>query len=1447
MNVRPEPVPPGAEDCLAGRSVMASLMRSMEWSNTLLGPVASWSSTLRMMVRLVLANRQQMFLWWGPQFSQIYNDPAWPALGAKHPLSLGQPASECWSEIWHTIGPLIETPFSGGEATWMDDVLLEIDRKGFIEETHWTIACSPVPDDSVPGGIGGVIGTVNEITNKVIAGRRVSLLRDLGARSSEAKTAEEACAIAAEALGHHGEDVPFVMVYLLDERGRRARLAAAAGVATGPLEGNHEIDLGARTDRSQPWPLADVVRTEAMQTVEHLPSTLANVPPGPWSDPPRSAVVCPIQSTVAHQLAGLLVLGVSSRLVLDDPYRAFFAAVSSQVAAAIANARAYDAERQRAEALAEIDRAKTAFFSNVSHEFRTPLTLLLGPLEDMLSRATGTVTIERDELRLVHHNSLRVLKLVNTLLDFSRIEAGGAQASCEPVDLSALTADLASVFRSAIERGGLRLSIDCPEVGEPVNIDRSMWEKIVLNLLSNAFKFTLEGEIQVSLRRDDRCVELSVLDTGTGISEDELPHVFERFHRIKGARGRTHEGSGIGLALVQELARLHGGSVRAESVYGHGSRFSVTIPLGPTPGPPADARPAQASTILGANAYVQEAWRWLPDAAAKPEQRLHHGETRSDPLPRILFADDNADLRQYVRRLLADSYEVQVVANGEAALSATRENPPDLVVTDLMMPQLDGLALLQKLRADSRTANVPVILLSARAGEEARMEGLGAGANDYLVKPFSARELLARVSASLETSRVAGAALAREKSLRKLAEDAETRTKEELAAELSAMTRLHELSTRLLAESELQPMLEEVLDASIALLSADFGNIQLYDENTGRLRIAAHRGFTQEFLDYFAGVPEGTAACGEALHRKDRVIVEDVLTEPMFEPHLGVVAAAGYRAVQSTPLLGRRGEVLGMISTHFRKPHRPSERDLRFMDLYAGQAVELIERKRAEEALRRSETQLAQAQRLSHTGSWTLNIATRRIYWSDEHFRIVGLDPKSPRPNVSSAIDVVHPDDRVFVQYALEKATRERAHFECDCRIVRPDGTVRDIHSAGQPVFNHVGELTDYIGAIVDVTERKQAHEKLRDSERRFRLLVESIPHHVWSFRPDGSMGYWNQRLSDYTGLTPDELRRGAWEALHPDDIGRVKAAWQAAFAQGTDYELEERVRGRDGRYRHFVCRAVPIRDGQGRPVEWFGTDTDVEDRHSAEDALHKLQAELAHVARVTTLGELAASIAHEVNQPLAAIVTDGYACMRWLGVRPPNLPEAIHAVERTVRDANRAADVIRRIRTFLKRDPGRAASTDLRDIVSEVIAMVQSETRTQNVLLSVRSAAQLPPAIADRIQLQQVVLNLVMNAIEAMSAVTDRSRTVEIELEMHSDDTLRLGVRDSGIGVLPEQADRIFDAFHTTKRQGMGMGLAISRSIVEAHGGRLWTTPNDGPGATFQFTLPVASLPALR
>jgi len=1060
---------------LIGGGEMGERIRAFDWSRTPLGPIASWSPALRMMVRFLLANRFPLLLWWGPQYIQIYNDPYRPIPGAKHPhKAFGCLASDCWSEIWHIIGPLIDTPFNGGPATWMDDIELEMNRYGFVEETHFTIAYSPVPDDSVSSGIGGVLATVHEITEKVVGERRVVALRDLGAQAAEARTAEDACRLAAKTLAAHDKDIPFALIYLIDADGRQARLAGSTGVAMDGQGCPSVLNLEAGEESRSPF--ADVVRTETMQVVGNLSDRFCGaVPPGPWSDPPREAVILPIRSNIAHQLAGVLVAGVSARLKLDELYRSFYELIAGQIATAIANARAYEEEKKRAEALAEIDRAKTQFFSNVSHEFRTPLTLMLGSLEEELEARPPT-----PHLQVAHRNSLRLLKLVNQLLDFSRIEAGRMQARYVPTDLARFTEELTSLFRSTMEKGGLRLSVECLPLSQPVYVDRDMWEKIVLNLLSNAFKFTFFGEVAVSLRPVDRHVELTVRDTGIGMAAEELPRLFERFHRIEGARSRTHEGTGIGLALVQELVKLHGGSIDVESVLGRGSTFNVRIPFGTAHLPHEQVQRStalEAAPAPQAAAFIEEALRWLPEDESSETLGGRGGithEVQSETValyltpdasrskrPRVLLADDNADMRQYLLRLLSGRYDVETAIDGEAALIAARRQRPDLIVSDVMMPKLDGFALLRALRQDASLQTIPVILLSARAGEESRIEGLEHGADDYLIKPFNARELLARVGAHLDMARVR-----RENEERK-------------AADLRAMAQLYEVGNRCVrAGNDFEANVKAILEAAISLTGADKGNIQLLDTAGGTLRIAAQRGFEEPFLRFFASVlSDEASACGAAFRSGERVIVEDVTQNELFRGHasLDVLLEAGVRAVQSTPLISSRGTVLGMISTHFNHPHRPNERELRLMDLLAQQAADYLELKQAEQSIRENE------ERFRAFTSATNDVVYRMSSdWTEmRHLQGREFIADTLEPSRTWLDTYIHPEDQHYVMGTIQRAIRAKSVFELEHRVIRVDGSLGWTYSRAIPILDDRGEILEWFGAASDVTQRKQAEEAL--------------------------------------------------------------------------------------------------------------------------------------------------------------------------------------------------------------------------------------------------------------------------------------------------------------------------------------------------------------------------------
>ena len=596
---------------------------------------------------------------------------------------------------------------------------------------------------------------VSEDTARVIGERRMATLRDLGSDPTVVRTESEMLSFAARQLARNPKDLPFTLTYLLEPSGG-ARLAATSGLPDGhPAAPSH-----LPADGTALWPLEAAARGRRI-TVDLDAERYGELPGGAWPEPPRQAKITPLVAQGGAPI-GFLVAGLNRYRPLDDGYRGFLRLVAAHIAGGIASARSYTAQQQRAEELAELDRAKTMFFSNISHELRTPLTLILGPVAELRSRTDVFDEQTREELDVINRNGLRLAKLVNNLLDFSRIEAGRMQTRYEAVDVAGVTAELASVFRSAAERAGLELEVDCPPLQTPAYIDRDMWEKVIFNLLSNALKFTVRGSIRVSVRAHGDSAVITVSDTGIGIPQSEMARLFERFHRIQTSAARSTEGSGIGLALVKELVGLHGGTITADSTEGAGTTFTIRLPLGDDrlpPGAVVTHGGGAPSPATSAEPYVTEALRWTSGEVAGRPPLSGPDSARAGPAgsPRpatVLIADDNADMREYLVRLLRGAgYHAVAVSDGRRALDAIRAKIPDLVISDVMMPHIDGLTLVSALRDDVRTALVPVVLLSARAGQEASIEGLHAGADDYLVKPFSSGELLARVETNIALAR----------------------------------------------------------------------------------------------------------------------------------------------------------------------------------------------------------------------------------------------------------------------------------------------------------------------------------------------------------------------------------------------------------------------------------------------------------------------------------------------------------------------------------------------------------------------------------------------------------------------------------------------------------------------------------------------------------------------
>lgn len=1067
-------MPPGSisdptelsRDFLSGPSEMGALMRTIDWSSTRLGPIQQWPQSLRTSVSTCLNSRFAILVWWGPDLIMLYNDAYREIIAAKHPAALGHPGRECWPEIWDTIGPMLAGVMQLGQATWSDDLLLLLARHGYPEECYFTFSYSPISDES--GGIGGVFTPVMETTERVIAERRFKTLHDLAGCGVEAKSEHRMWALSAEILGRNRYDISFSVLYALSSDRKLLQPQSWTGIMPTHVlcQGPKEIsDFNSPLIRA----LRDAVATGEIVRVDDLQSQCPDLPVGNWGIAPVEAAALPITLPGSSTPVACILVGLNARKRFDPDYLLFLESLGRQIASNIAAARAHEEEAKRLEILAELDRAKTAFFSNVSHELRTPLTLMLGPVESMLEGAQASTVVSREELKLVHRNGMRLLKLVNTLLDFSRIEAGRVQALFEPTDLSSFTAETASAFHSAMEQAGLTFVIDCPPQSDPAYVDRDMWEKIVLNLVSNAFKFTLSGSITVRLRAGQSHFELQVADTGLGIPADQHSRVFDRFHRLEGIRGRTHEGTGIGLALVQELVKLHGGSIRVESEPGKGSTFIVTIPQGHAH-LPADQVEQRLrivkSTGAAASAYVDEALRWLPENRHSDAPHVFASDTVQAPhvqtiSGRILLVDDNADMRAYIRRLLGHNYDVHSVPNGLDALAALKDNPPDLVLTDIMMPGLDGFALLREIRSSDSTRTIPVILLSARAGDEARIEGMQAGADDYIVKPFTARELLARVGAHLAMGRLRRETAEQERILRAEAEAAHQRT---------------------------ATILESVSDSFFSLDS-------------------------QWRFAYVNSEAERT------LNRKR----EEILGRELWQVLPG--AAGSLLETQYRRAMTER------VSFHFENYYQPWNRwyDVRVSPTGTdGISVfyrDITGRKQIEEAMRESENRFRTLADNIPALSWMADRDGNRFWFNRRWFDYTGTTLNEMKGLAWKSVH--HPDHVDRVERRLANCFLTGAVWEDTFPLRGKDGGYRWFLSRAVPIRDENGQIIRWFGSNTDITEQKEIELALQEARQQLEIRVEQRTSELQ--RANQGLRELSSRLQQ---LRDDERRRLARE-LH--------------------------------------------------------------------------------------------------------------------------------------------------------------------------------------------------------------------------------------------------------------------------------------------------------------------------
>jgi PAS domain S-box-containing protein len=1069
----------------------------------------------------------------------------------------------------------------------------------------------------------------------------------------------------------------------------------------------------------------------------------------------------------------------------------------------LSNAQTYKAERQRSEVLAELNQAKTAFLTNISHEFRTPLTLILGSVEEILLSGDGLNLSEREQLKVAKRNSLRLLKLVNTLLDFSSIEAERIQAVYERTDLATLTLELASMFRSTIERAGIQLIIDCPPLPEPIYVAREMWEKIVMNLLSNAFKFTFKGQIILSLSWVSQGVELKVQDTGIGIRAKEIPRLFERFYRAREVRGRNDEGSsGMGLSLVKELIQLHGGSIDVTSTPGEGSCFKVCIPsgYGHLPAEQVDLYPPNPRVIPPVTpskmtaTYLEEVKSWSAEIDDGVE--VQQIPPPQSSLPRILVVDDNADLCNYIQRLLSQKYQVKALNTGLAALDWIREHKPDLVITDVIMPELNGLELLQILRHDPSTEQIPIILLSARAGENALIEGLEAKADDYLIKPFSARELLARVRSILEMTRLRQEATIREQEL---------------------------INTK----ARVIDILESITDG---FLSLDH----------------------QWQLTY-------VNRASERLSGKTR---EELLGRNFWQTYahlLGLNCEEKLRQVIQTQVADHFETCLVEDNLWYEVHLYPYEQGL------AIYWRDITKRKQAEVTLLKSEERLRvalksapitlfnQDQTLRYT--WVHNPTLNR---SDQE--ILG-NTDFDLFSEEGAARLTQLKHRVL---ETGIGTREEVPIFAYGQQYCFDLTIEPLHNSNHEIIGitcAAVDISDY-KRIELALRQSEAQATARAQE--LKTFMETVPAAVWiAHDPQCQQMTANRAAHELVQLasgavltaTPDD---GSYPfefkiQRQGQDIPLEDLPMQQAGRTGENIESEFEFVFENGEVRSIYGRAVPLRDEAGEVRGVIGAFLDVSDRKRVEQEREQLlireqaareQAEMTNRIK----DEFLTVLSHELRSPLNPIL--GWT--KLLQTRKFDSQSTARALETIERNAKLQTQLIEDLLDISRILRGKMV---LHNQPVDLITTIQSaletfklaaEAKEIQVRFEIAQNYGFPPlpiyVLGDATRLQQIIWNLLSNGIK----FTPPGGLVEIYLESQAD-YARIQIKDTGIGINQQFLPYVFDYFrqqdgtNTRKFGGLGLGLAIVRHLTELHGGIVSADSlGEDLGATFTVQLPL-------
>jgi len=1355
---------------------MGKRIREYDWSSTSLGNPESWPHSLKTCVRIMLTSPQPMFVWWGADLINIYNDAYRYVMGGKHPKMLGWSGKDAWKEIWADLLPRVETVFERNEGTFDDALLLVMNRNGYDEETYFKFSYNPIPGPN--GGTEGLFCACTDETDRIVNDRALETLRLLGA-INQTQDLQDLFGAAAKAIEKNNNDFPFAIIYFIDEETKQARAVAFAGTSPEKIELPFEINSGDNSEMGKNlWECV----TENKIVVSSKEGKWKQLPLGAWNKPPQQFTYVPIKAGNKKNPVAVLFLALNPFRKFDEKYRNFVQLVADQISLEASGVLAFEEESNRAKALAEIDQAKTAFFANISHEFRTPLTLILGSLEELLGKKEIKKEEEHQVVETAHRNAMRLLRLVNNLLDFSSLEAGRMKAKYQRTDISSFTNNLASNFRSAIENAGLQFQVLCEKVDQPVYLDREMWEKVVLNLLSNAFKYTLNGSIRLSLETSENTVVIKVSDTGVGIPESELPRMFERFHRVQNVTGRTFEGTGIGLSLVKELVHLHGGEISVASREGQGSEFTVTIPTGRIHLKPEQIIETEADLdITSIDPFIQEG------SSLADLTKTENGSLMKEGLSTVLVVDDNADMCTYIKNLLQNHYNVITAGNGIDAILRMTSHPIDLVVSDIMMPGMDGIELLKAIKESPQTATLPVILVSARAGEESRIEGYQRGADDYLIKPFSAKELLARVASQI---------------------------------------RLYK--KRKGTENQLRNLFEQA-PALIHILKGPDHVFEFFHPK-GK-EIVGGRDLTgmkiREALPEYEG--QGYFELLDEVYQKG-ITVSQSGVHSLLKNEKGEMVERYFDAIWQ-PFRNEKGSIEGVLN-------------------FAVEVTEQVKaRKSVEDSEKRYNMMLMQspfAFAIFKGKEMIITLANdsmKEVLGKGPDIEDKPLLDVLPELKGQAFPDLLNNVLTTGTPYFANEALA-RLHRNGRLEDVY-------FNFVYQPYWEVDKSISGITVIAYEVTNEVLAKKKIEASEAYFRQLTETLPQLIWMTDDQGAQLYASSRWAEYTGISPTGFETWKqiihpvdletigikWrECLKNGDTYYAEARlknkhgeYRWHFANGVPVKNEE------GIIVKWIGSFTDIHDQKElfETLEKLVRERTKELQRSNED----LQ-QFAHVA------------SHDLKEPVRKIKTFGGRLMHEYGNELPEKARTyLEKIESATNRVYAMIDGVLMYSALDSQDVS-IERIDLNEIIRSLESDLEILVAQKNATILYQDLPSFDGSpvliyqlfynlINNSLKFSQAGLNPIVEVKSEIIHSRDSSKNNLGEAEY-----IVLTVKDNGIGFSVLDKEKIFNTFYRLhakdKYDGTGLGLSLCKKIVERHSGSISAIGEENEGATFRIVLPV-------